>query len=123
MADLSTKLVNILGDKTAKPLSAAFDMLTVGDLLRHYPRRYAELGKLTDLSELEVGQHVTIMARIASVKNFSFGAGGRRTRTEVVVTDGTGQLTLTFFQQAWRLKSMIPDSLGLAAGISHGTTN
>lgn len=117
MADLSTKLVNILGDKTAKPLSAAFDMLTVGDLLRHYPRRYAELGKLTDLSELEVGQHVTIMARIASVKNFSFGAGGRRTRTEVVVTDGTGQLTLTFFQQAWRLKSMIPDSLGLAAGV------
>ncbi len=117
MVDLNTRLVNVLGDKTAKPLAAAFEMKTVGDLLRHYPRRYAELGKLTDLSELEVGQHVTIMARIASVKNFSFGAGGRRTRTEVVVTDGTGQLTLTFFQQAWRLKSMVPDSLGLAAGV------
>ena len=117
MVDLSTKLVNVLGDKTAKPLATAFEMKTVGDLLRHYPRRYAELGKLTDLSELVVGQHVTIMARIASVKNHSFGAGGRRTRTEVVVTDGTGQLTLTFFQQAWRLKSMVPDSLGLAAGV------
>ncbi|MEO6604103.1 MAG: ATP-dependent DNA helicase RecG [Aeromicrobium sp.] len=117
MVDLSTKLVNILGDKTAKPLTTAFEMRTVGDLLRHYPRRYAELGKLTDLSELVVGQHVTIMARIASVKNFSFGPGGRRVRTEVVVTDGTGQLTLTFFQQGWRLKSMVPDSLGLAAGV------
>ena len=81
-------------------------MVVVGDLLRHYPRRYAELGKLTDLSGLEVGQHVTIMARVASVKNYSFGPGGKRTRTEVVVTDGTGHLTLTFFQQAWRLKSM-----------------
>src|SRR5687768_16293870 len=104
MVGLDTKLANILGDKTAKPLATAFEMKTVGDLLRHYPRRYAELGKLTDLSELVVGQHVTIMARIDSVKNHSFGAGGRRTRTEVVVTDGTGYLTLTFFQQAWRLK-------------------
>ncbi|MET1036928.1 MAG: ATP-dependent DNA helicase RecG [Aeromicrobium sp.] len=117
MVDLTTKLVNILGDKTTKPLTAAFDMLVVGDLLRHYPRRYAELGKLTDLSRLEVGQHVTIMARVASVKNYSFGPGGKRTRTEVVVTDGTGHLTLTFFQQAWRLKSMDVGSLGLAAGV------
>lgn len=117
MVDLTTKLVNILGDKTTKPLTAAFDMIVIGDLLRHYPRRYAELGKLTDLSELEVGQHVTIMARVASVKNYSFGPGGKRTRTEVVVTDGTGHLTLTFFQQAWRLKSMDVGSLGLAAGV------
>ncbi|MET1037233.1 MAG: DEAD/DEAH box helicase, partial [Aeromicrobium sp.] len=117
MVDLTTKLVNILGDKTTKPLTAAFDMVVVGDLLRHYPRRYAELGRLTDLSRLEVGQHVTIMARVASVKNYSFGPGGKRTRTEVVVTDGTGHLTLTFFQQAWRLKSMETGSLGLAAGV------
>ncbi|MEJ7633224.1 ATP-dependent DNA helicase RecG [Aeromicrobium sp.] len=117
MVDPSTKLVNVLGDKTTKPLTKAFDMLVVEDLLRHYPRRYAELGKLTDLSGLEAGQHVTIMARVASVKNYSFGPGGRRTRTEVVVTDGTGQLTLTFFQQGWRLKSMEEGSLGLAAGV------
>ncbi len=117
MADLTTKLVNILGDKTTKPLTTAFGMVVVGDLLRHYPRRYAELGKLTDLSGLEVGQHVTIMARVASVKNYSFGPGGKRTRTEIVVTDGTGHLTLTFFQQAWRLKSMEVGSLGLAAGV------
>ncbi|MCL3818308.1 ATP-dependent DNA helicase RecG [Aeromicrobium wangtongii] len=117
MVDLTTKLVNVIGDKTAKPLEKAFGMRVVGDLLRHYPRRYAELGKLTDLSKLEVGQHVTIMARVASVKNYSFGPGGKRTRTEVVVTDGTGRLTLTFFQQAWRLKAMGDGSLGLAAGV------
>ncbi|MCW2838857.1 MAG: ATP-dependent helicase RecG [Aeromicrobium sp.] len=117
MTDLTTKLVNILGDKTTKPLTAAFGMVVVGDLLRHYPRRYAELGRLTDLSKLEVGQHVTIMARVASVKNYSFGPGGKRIRSEAVVTDGTGHLTLTFFQQAWRLKAMTHGSLGLAAGV------
>ncbi len=117
MVELTTKLVNILGDKTTAPLTKAFGMVVVGDLLRHYPRRYAELGKLTDLSRLEVGQHVTIMARVASAKNASFGPGGRRTRTEVVVTDGTGRLTLTFFQQGWRLTAMGEGSLGLAAGV------
>ena len=117
MVELTTKLVNILGDKTTAPLTKAFGMVVVGDLLRHYPRRYAELGRLTDLSRLEVGQHVTIMARVASAKNASFGPGGRRTRTEVVVTDGTGRLTLTFFQQGWRLKQMEEGSLGLAAGV------
>jgi ATP-dependent DNA helicase RecG len=117
MVELTTKLVTVIGDKTAKPLEKAFGMRTVGDLLRHYPRRYAELGRLTDLSQLEVGQHVTIMARVGSVKNYSFGPGGKRIRTEVVVTDGTGRLTLTFFQQGWRLKSMEDNSLGLAAGV------
>ena len=112
----STKLVNVLGDKSAKTLAKHFDMRTVEDLLRHYPRRYAELGALTDLSQLVPGQHVTIMARVQGAKNHKFGPGGRRTRTEVVVTDGTGQLTLTFFQQAWRLKSMEPGTLGLFAG-------
>ena len=112
----TTKLVNVLGDKTAKALSKAFGMERVEDLMRHYPRRYAELGALTDLSQLVPGRHVTIMARVKGAKNYSFGPGGRRTRTEVVVTDGTGDLKLTFFQQAWRLKSMEADTLGLFAG-------
>ena len=112
----ATKLVNVLGDKTTKALTKAFAMERVEDLMRHYPRRYAELGALTDLSKLVPGQHVTIMARVKGAKNYSFGPGGRRTRTEVVVTDGTGELKLTFFQQAWRLKTMEEGKLGLFAG-------
>ena len=112
----ATKLVNVLGDKTTKALTKAFAMERVEDLMRHYPRRYAELGALTDLSKLVPGQHVTIMARVKGAKNYSFGPGGRRTRTEVVVTDGTGELKLTFFQQAWRLKTMEEGMLGLFAG-------
>ena len=112
----SSRLRSVVGDKTAKVLESAFDMTVVDDLLRHYPRRYADIGQLTDLSHLRPGQHVTIMARVVSAKNYSFGPGGRRTRTEVVVTDGTGRLTLTFFQQAWRLKTMTEGKVGLFAG-------
>ena len=112
----STRLRSVVGDKTAKVLESAFGLTVVDDLLRHYPRRYADIGQLTDLSDLVVGQHVTIMARVVSAKNYNFGPGGRRTRTEVVVTDGTGRLTLTFFQQAWRLKTMTEGKVGLFAG-------
>ena len=116
MVDLDTRLRSVLGDKTAKALESAFDMKTVDDLLRHYPRRYADIGQLTDLSDLRVGQHVTIMARVVSAKNYAFRNQPRKTRTEVVVTDGTGRLTLTFFQQAWRLKTLTEGTVGLFAG-------
>jgi ATP-dependent DNA helicase RecG len=116
MVEPSTRLRSVVGDKTAKVLESAFGITVVDDLLRHYPRRYADIGQLTDLSDLRPGQHVTIMARVVSAKNYSFGPGGRRTRTEVIVTDGTGRLTLTFFQQGWRLKSLTEGTVGLFAG-------
>ena len=36
---LDTRLDAALGEKTAGVLARAFDMVTVGDLLNHYPRR------------------------------------------------------------------------------------
>src|SRR5699024_9878812 len=41
---------------------------------------------------------------------------GRHVRTEVVVTDGTGRLTLTFFGQRWRDRQLPHGALGLFAG-------
>ena len=111
---LDSRLAPVIGDKSAKPLAKAFEIETVGDLLRHYPRRYLEIGQLTPLSDLELDQHVTIMAEVRSTKNFSFGPGGRRTRTEVVVTDQTGEITLTFFNRRYGLK---PGEVGLFSGV------
>lgn len=117
MVDLTTKLVRVLGDKTATPLAKAFEMHLVGDLLRHYPRRYVELGRASNLSDLRVGQHATVMARVVEAKNYSFGPGGRRTRTEVIVTDDTGaRLSLTFFEQRWLSERMKPDMVCLFSG-------
>ncbi len=116
MADLATRLVNVIGDKSFKPLEKAFGMRVVEDLLRHYPRRYAEIGTPTDLSDLRVGQHVTILAEVVSATVAKFGSGGKRSRTEVIVTDGQGRLSLTFFQQPWLPKSMTPGTTGLFSG-------
>nr|WP_229053360.1 ATP-dependent DNA helicase RecG [Aeromicrobium sp. Leaf350] len=111
---LDSKLGPVIGDKSAKPLTKAFGMETVGDLLRHYPRRYLEIGQLTPLSSLEVDQHVTIMAEVRALKQFPFGPGGRRTRTEVLVTDQTGEITLTFFTRVYGIKA---GDVGLFSGV------
>lgn len=105
-----------IGDKSAKPLQAALGIETVDDLLRHYPRRYVEIGQLTPLGDLVEGQHVTVMARIRSATNKRFGYDGKKVRTEVIVTDDTGELLLTFFNQAWRAK-MPPGEVGLFSGV------
>lgn len=109
-----SKLAPVIGDKSARPLAKSFGIETVGDLLRHYPRRYLEIGQLTPLSDLELDQHVTIMAEVRSVKKFPFGPNGRRTRTEVLVTDQSGEITLTFFAKIYALK---PGDVGLFSGV------
>ncbi|HZE48495.1 MAG TPA: ATP-dependent DNA helicase RecG [Jatrophihabitantaceae bacterium] len=115
MATLDTKLVDVVGGRTAKALSSGFDMETVADLLRHYPRRMAERGELTDLASLRVDDEVTVLAEVRSAKVI----GHRRQagqRLEVVVGDGKGTLQLTFFRQTWRQKELTPGTLGLFAG-------
>ena len=58
MANLDSRLTTVVGDKTAKVLQENFDITTVGDLLRHYPRRYVVRGELTDIESLheEIGR-------------------------------------------------------------------
>ena len=44
MATLKTRLVDVVGGRTARALSAGLELDTIADLLRHYPRRLAERG-------------------------------------------------------------------------------
>jgi ATP-dependent DNA helicase RecG len=116
---MTSQLRPVVGARSAKPLAEAFDIQTVGDLLRHYPRRYASRGQLTDLSKLQIDEHVTVMARVRSASVIPYTRPGSRVihkRTEVIVTDGTGELLLTFFQMPYRAKQLHPDTVGLFSG-------
>lgn len=115
MATLETKLTNVLGDRTSKVLKDVHGYTTVGDLLRHYPRRYVVRGELTDISTLQEGDEVTILAEIYSATNRPLH-GRKGSIFEVVVTDGSAKLSLTFFNQAWREKEMRVGRQGLFAG-------
>ena len=113
--DLATSLERELGARTANPLKKKLELETVGDLLHHYPRRYLDRGSLTDLSALREGEHVTVIARVLSAKDYRF-KNRRGMRTEVVITDGTGRLLLTFFNQRWLTKTVHEGVQGLFAG-------
>ena len=94
---LGEPLTRPLGPRTAKALESAFGMRTVGDLLRHYPRRYYTRGELTDLSSLREGNHVTVLARVEHVSTLPMRHGGPGSRGEVIVTDDRAKLVLAFF--------------------------
>ncbi len=115
MAGLRDKLPLLLGAKTAKALATALDIETVSDLLRHYPRRYAERGELTDIAGLELGEHATVLARIEKVSKRRMKARNG-TIIDMVITDGKRRLTCAFFNQAWREKDLVPGKSGLFAG-------
>jgi ATP-dependent DNA helicase RecG len=115
MARLDDRLDREFDPRTAKVLAKALDVHTVGDLLRHYPRRYEQRGELTDLASLRDGEHVTVLAQISAVTTRTM-KNRRGKLTEVTVTDGRGTLTLAFFRQPWREKDMKPGLHGLFAG-------
>ncbi|MFF0393859.1 ATP-dependent DNA helicase RecG [Kitasatospora sp. NPDC004615] len=115
MGALDEPLKDLVGDRTAKVLADSLKLRTVGDLLHHYPRRYVERGQLTSLDELDVDEHVTVLARIEKVTLIPF-RGRKGDRLEVVVTDGRSRLSLVFFNQGWRQKELKPGQQGLFAG-------
>jgi ATP-dependent DNA helicase RecG len=115
MVSMDSKLEAAVGAKSAKALAGAFDLQTVGDLVRYFPRRYDERGQLTDIAGLEIGEHATVMARVLSFNE-------RRMRnkpgwiSEVVITDGNRTLDCTFFNQRQHKRVLKPGLNALFAG-------
>ncbi|MCQ4084214.1 ATP-dependent DNA helicase RecG [Streptomyces sp. RB6PN25] len=114
---LDEKLRKVVGDRTAKVLADHLDLHTVGDLLHHYPRRYAERGELTRLADLPLDEHVTVVAQVAKAEKKTYNRG-RGVRLEVVVTDGSGSLQLVFFNKAahYHHTRLLPGRRGMFAG-------
>jgi ATP-dependent DNA helicase RecG len=115
MVTLDTPLRQVLGGRAAAALEKGLDLHTVGELLRHYPRRYAERGELTDLAEVRVGDQVTVLAEVRRVHRRPM-RNRRGSLLEVIVGDGRRTLTLTFFNQPWRERDLVVGRTGLFAG-------
>ncbi|WP_431790559.1 ATP-dependent DNA helicase RecG [Kocuria palustris] len=110
--DLDRSLAEVLGASSAKAFEKHLGIVSIGQLLEHFPRRLVPRGELTSFSELRLDEHATLVAEVLRVST-------RRMRsrsgsiTEVVITDrssdsgpdllaeSTGAtMTLSFFN-AW----------------------
>ncbi|MGW1339778.1 ATP-dependent DNA helicase RecG [Kribbella sp. NPDC002412] len=126
--DMDRKLRDFLGARTAKTFAEVLGLETVGELLRHYPRRYLKKGELTPFDELEVGDQATVNGRVKKVTVRSLDSKAeipladvqkwarRRTLTKVVVTDGRRDLELAFFNQPWLATKLTPGTAALFWG-------
>jgi ATP-dependent DNA helicase RecG len=87
------------GPPAWEALADGLGVETVGQLLRHYPRRYIDRSATVPIRNLRIGQDATVIGRVKRVtKRLT-----RRRQSMVTVTlyDGTGSLDLTFFNQPW----------------------
>lgn len=112
---LATPLSQLLEPKIAAKLERAFDMRSVGDLLGHLPRRYAERGQRTQIAHLVESEYATVVATVLSCESNRM-RGRRGTLTKAVIGDGHDTLQLTFFNQPWRANELQPGTVALFSG-------
>jgi len=75
-------------------------MKTLGDMLYYFPRRYEDYSQLKPIKALFYGDVVTVLGTIQSVHTRPI-RGGKSSIVEVVISDGTGSLRLSYFNQPW----------------------
>jgi ATP-dependent DNA helicase RecG len=84
----------------------------IGDLLYFFPRRYDDYSTLKPINRLEYGDQLTIIATVQSALTSKL-RNRDLSRVEVVVSDGTGFLRLSFFRGSKYVNSF-------AAQFQHG---
>ncbi|MCP4548920.1 MAG: ATP-dependent DNA helicase RecG [bacterium] len=100
-----------VGPRRAEDLSR-LGIETVEDLLLHFPRSYLDLGAPEPLNRLQAGQRATVRGRVMA-------SGERQPRRgmrilSVLLEDGHGRITLTFFNQPY-LKKIIRNGVEVIA--------
>ena len=97
----SSALDRPIGSVAARtgPKFEALGVRTAGDLLRYYPRRYADPSRLTDIAGLEIDEKASVVAEVRSSSGVLRSRSSGKLRVEAQVTDGRSVLHLAFFAQ------------------------
>jgi len=110
------------GMKLNDPLSSCFRILpiqasalkrlgiiSVRDLLYHFPARYGDTAQVTSISNLRKGDTAVIFGRISGLKT-SRAFRKKIPMAEAVVEDETGKIKIVWFYQAYLAKMIMEDS-------------
>jgi ATP-dependent DNA helicase RecG len=119
LAELPVSVLKGVGSTTQVELGA-LEIDTVLDLVTHYPRRYIDGTRLLPLGEIAVGDTASILAEVRRVHRpparYGRGRGRSPARVEIEVSDGSGRLTVVFFNQTWRATQLPVGTLALFYG-------
>jgi ATP-dependent DNA helicase RecG len=112
--DAPLTIVQGIGPKSAGNLER-LGLRTLGDLLWHLPRRYDDYSQLKTISRLWYGEEVTVIATVEEI-HVRPVRGGKMKLIEAVVSDGTGALRATWFNQPWIAEQLRPGHPVVLAG-------
>ncbi|MGH2535946.1 MAG: hypothetical protein ACRDHL_00960, partial [Candidatus Promineifilaceae bacterium] len=76
---------------------------TIEQALYILPRRYDDYTLMKPINRLSYGETVTVIGTIWSVRS---ARGRGHTRVEAIISDGSGRVTATWFNQPWLTKSL-----------------
>lgn len=98
-----------VGPTKVRHLREDFGILTIRDLLEHYPRRYHDAGAITDVDATEVGRPATLVGAVVDWQRRRTNTrGGRRLdiATAIVEQPSGQRFVATFFNQPWRQRAL-----------------
>lgn len=113
MAGEDTRLKGLLGGQAASKLAKHRDIETVGELLDFWPRRYRTAE--ADLGNPRVGDFLVAVARVETAGTRTMAKRKGR-MLEVVITDGTSRMRVTFFDARGHEHKLLPGREFLFAG-------
>jgi ATP-dependent DNA helicase RecG len=91
-----------IGPRNANTLSR-LGLNTLNDMLYHFPRRYNDYTQLKPINHLKYGEEVTVIGTVQSVSSRTVRSGHTKL-VEIVVSDGSAALRVTWFNQPWMAK-------------------
>jgi len=102
-----------VGQKHAETL-AHLGINSLEDLLFYFPRRYDDYSELKPISRLFFGEDVTIIGTIKNIQQRM--SRSNRSMVEASISDGSGEIRLTWFNQPWVAARLQPGAQIVLSG-------
>jgi len=114
---LETPIENLplIGPAYAKRLKR-LAIVSLGDLLYHFPFRYIDYSLVSPIGRLQAGETVSIRGEVISIKN-EYTRGGKKIQ-KAVIADASGEIQIVWFNQPFLVKTIIPgQTIGLSGKV------
>jgi ATP-dependent DNA helicase RecG len=96
-------------------LEDSLGILTVRQLLHHYPRMHIDRTHTFPIRDLKPGRQATVLARVYKINKRL--TRQKKTLVTLVLYDGTGYLDIPYFNQPWKATQFTPGEEVSAGGI------
>jgi ATP-dependent DNA helicase RecG len=107
LASMPVSRLRGVGQRKVEAL-AEVGIESVADLLTTYPRRYVDRTNEGRIADLSVGEEALVLVRVERTSARRTRGRPSRVLVTVDVSDGTGRLRATFFNQPWRERQLRP---------------